>query len=108
MFSQFSMLSCSVAGIEAVIASTRHRYPKHFHTQFGIGLVTSGGQKSLSGRGQVEAGPGDIITVNPGEVHDGRPIGEGSRSWRMLYLAPNCLPKPVANLQQAVNFPLPF
>jgi len=34
----------------------------------------------------VEARPGDIITVNPGEVHDGAPIGEG-RSWSMLFLA---------------------
>ncbi|WP_375781517.1 AraC family ligand binding domain-containing protein [Roseococcus suduntuyensis] len=31
---------------------------------------------SSSGRGPVEAGPGDVITVNPGEVHDGAPIGE--------------------------------
>ena len=35
----------------------------------------------------MESGPGAIITVNPGEVHDGRPIG-GARVWRMLYLAP--------------------
>ncbi|MFC0225977.1 AraC family transcriptional regulator [Serratia aquatilis] len=85
---QFSMPPCSVPGIEVVIAATAHRYPKHFHTQFGIGLITHGAQKSLSGRGLVEARPGDIITVNPGEVHDGRPLGEGTRSWRMLYLDP--------------------
>jgi AraC-like DNA-binding protein len=35
----------------------------------------------------VEAGPGDVITCNPGEVHDGRPIGD-TRTWRMLYLPP--------------------
>ena len=35
----------------------------------------------------VEAGPGDVITCNPGEVHDGRPIGD-ARTWRMLYLPP--------------------
>lgn len=88
MSATFSMQPCTVPGIEAVIASTRHRYPKHFHVQFGIGLMEHGAQKSLSGRGQVEAGPGDIITVNPSEVHDGRPIGEQPRSWRMLYLEP--------------------
>ena len=37
----------------------------------------------------VEAGPGDTITVNPGEVHDGMPIGDGGRSWRMLYIDPS-------------------
>jgi AraC-like DNA-binding protein len=36
----------------------------------------------------VEAGPGDTITVNPGEVHDGMPIGDAGRSWRMLYIDP--------------------
>lgn len=35
----------------------------------------------------VEAGAGDLITVNPGEVHDGAPIGE-SRAWAMLYFPP--------------------
>lgn len=35
----------------------------------------------------VEAFAGDLIAVNPGEVHDGTPIGE-SRTWVMLYLAP--------------------
>ncbi|MGY3611334.1 AraC family transcriptional regulator, partial [Bradyrhizobium sp. Lot11] len=54
---------------------------------FGIGLISSGAQKSLSGRGMVEAEAGEIITVNPNEVHDGTPIGEG-RSWRILYFDP--------------------
>lgn len=47
------------------------------HDQFGIGLVERGAQKSLSGRGMVEAEAGHVITVNPGEVHDGIPLGEG-------------------------------
>lgn len=50
--------------------------------------MTRGGHRSASGRGTVEAGPGDVITVNPGEVHDGAPIGPKGRSWFMLYLDP--------------------
>ncbi len=34
------------------------------------------------------AGPGHFICVNPGEVHDGRAIGGGSRAWRILYFDP--------------------
>lgn len=49
--------------------------------------MLAGAQRSWSGRGTVEAGAGDLITVNPGEVHDGAPIGE-SRTWAMLYLSP--------------------
>ena len=85
---QFRMFRCAVAGVEAVEAETRHVFPRHTHDQFGIGLVYRGAQKSLSGRGIVEAGPGDIITVNPGEVHDGAPIGDSGRAWKMLYFDP--------------------
>src|SRR5207244_1304671 len=37
----------------------------------------------------VEAGPGQFITVNPGEVHDGRPASAAPRAWRILYFAPD-------------------
>lgn len=74
----------TVAGIEAVNANSDISFGRHTHDQFGIGLIDSGGQKSLSGRGYVESNAGDIITVNPGEVHDGTPLG-GPRAWRMLY-----------------------
>ena len=85
---QFRILRCIAPGIEAVEAETRHVFPRHTHEQFGIGVIHHGAQKSLSGRGMVEAGAGDVITVNPGEVHDGAPIGDAGRSWRMLYLDP--------------------
>jgi AraC-like DNA-binding protein len=75
-------------GVEAVTASTSHRFAKHSHATFGIGVIDRGAQKSLSGRGLVEAIAGDVITVNAGEVHDGSPIGDTGRAWRMLYLDP--------------------
>ena len=52
--------------------------------------MTSGAQRSWSGVGPVEAFAGDMITVNPGEIHDGVPIG-GARGLRMLYFAPATL-----------------
>jgi len=85
------MLRCRVAGVEAVEAQTRHAFPRHWHEQYGIGLVQRGAQKSRSGRGMVEAFAGDTITVNPGEIHDGLPIDENGRSWRMLYFDPAML-----------------
>lgn len=84
---QFRMLRSALAGVEAVEAETPHSFDRHTHEQFGIGLISAGAQSSLSGRGMVEAEAGDIITVNPNEVHDGAPIGEG-RSWRILYFDP--------------------
>lgn len=78
----------SLGGLEAVSATSAHVFPKHTHDTYGIGFLSAGGQISASGRGQVEAEAGQLITVNPGEVHDGAPIGRTPRSWHMLYLTP--------------------
>jgi AraC-like DNA-binding protein len=85
---QFRIFPCKVAGIEVIEAATSHSFPRHTHEQYGIGVIHQGAQKSYSGRGMVEAGAGNVITVNPGEVHDGMPIGDAGRSWRMLYFDP--------------------
>ena len=88
MAAEFKIYQSSIAGVDAVAASSRRSFARHTHEQFGIGVIERGAQKSHSGRGMVEAGPGDIITVNPGEVHDGMPIGDAGRAWRMLYFDP--------------------
>jgi hypothetical protein len=78
-------------GIDAMSAATARAFPRHTHDQYGIGIVDAGGHASWSGRGQVEAGPGFFISVNPGEVHDGRAIGGRPRAWRILYFDPAAL-----------------
>ncbi|MBA3448774.1 MAG: AraC family transcriptional regulator [Pseudaminobacter sp.] len=97
---QFRMLRSRSPGVEAVEAETRHVFPRHTHDRFGIGVIHRGAQKSLSGRGMVEAVAGDTITVNPGEVHDGAPIGDASRSWRMLYFDPALIADAVGDMSQ--------
>ncbi|WP_431476536.1 AraC family transcriptional regulator [Massilia eburnea] len=84
----FQVLPCGDARIQAVEAHSSQSFSRHTHEQFGIGLLMQGGSKSFSSCGMVEAGPGDVITVNPNEVHDGAPLGDGGRSWKMLYLEP--------------------
>ncbi len=69
------------------IDSARH-FGRHWHATYGLGVVEQGAQRSASGQGDVEAFAGDLITTNPGEVHDGRPLGADSRRWRMVYLEP--------------------
>ncbi|MGL4281710.1 MAG: AraC family ligand binding domain-containing protein, partial [Albidovulum sp.] len=96
----FRPLPCIAGGILAVEARSARAFPRHSHDQFGIGLIHRGAQASASGRGEVESGPGAIITVNPGEVHDGRPIG-GARVWSMLYLDPGV----VAAARQGLDGP---
>lgn len=82
------MRRTALPGVEAVEAQSRHAFARHSHDCHGIGLMLAGGQTSASGRGPVEALAGDVITVNPGEVHDGTPVGGAARAWRMLYLPP--------------------
>lgn len=78
----------ALPGVVAVSARSARAFARHSHDQFGIGVVEAGAQSSASGRGQVWGQAGDIITVNPGEVHDGVPVDAVGRRWRMLYLDP--------------------
>jgi AraC-like DNA-binding protein len=104
----FRMVRCTIEGIDAVEAETCHSFPRHMHEQFGIGLIHRGAQKSLSGRGMVEAGPGNTITVNPGEVHDGMPIGDHGRAWRMLYFAPRLIADAIDDVTEGTTSEFEF
>lgn len=107
---QFRIYRSRLAGVEAVRAETGHSFPKHTHDQFGIGIIEAGAQTSLSGRGTVQAEAGDVISVNPNEVHDGLPIGE-SRAWSMLYFDPRLIRDLLRDVGEgrfgAVEFPSP-
>lgn len=83
----FLVRKCSIAGVEAIEASTNHVFSRHTHDSYAIGRIVRGGQRSWSGRGLVEARQGNLISSNPGEVHDGHPLGV-SRAWKMLYISP--------------------
>ncbi|RUL79048.1 AraC family transcriptional regulator [Dyella choica] len=83
-------------GVEAWSLFSEHAFPRHAHDQFGIGVITAGAQKSWSGAGTVESAVGDVIMVNPGEMHDGSPIG-GAREWHILYLEPSLVLRELAD-----------
>ncbi len=85
----------ALPGVEAMTLLTDHAFPRHSHDGFGIGVMAAGAQRSWSGIGWVESEAGDVITVNPGEMHDGAPIG-GARGWRMLYLNPALVARELA------------
>jgi gentisate 1,2-dioxygenase len=73
-----------VPGIEAMTLYSNHVFPRHSHDQYGIGIMTSGAQRSWSVIGQVESKAGDVIMVNPGEMHDGMPVDGSPRGWRSI------------------------
>ncbi len=112
MKAQIKVLPTHWAGVTAVQADTDLSFARHTHEQFGVGVMERGAHKSASGRGAVVARAGDLITVNPGEVHDGAPIGDGGRKWRMLYFDPSVIATALADIGEqppvaAVEFSQP-
>jgi AraC-like DNA-binding protein len=97
-----------LAGIDAMSATSARTFPRHTHDQYGMGVVDSGGHASLSDRRQVEAGPGSLIFVNPGEVHDGRAIGGRPRSWRILYFDPIVIEETWRDISDGANSSFAF
>ncbi|MDB4906239.1 MAG: bacterial regulatory helix-turn-helix, AraC family protein [Gemmatimonadetes bacterium] len=95
-------------GIDAMRAHTARSYPRHSHDQYGIGVIDHGGHSSWSGRGQVEAGPGQMICCNPGEVTDGRAGGGAPRTWRMLYLEPEPMRELCADVTESAGAEFTF
>ena len=78
----------ALRGVEAVSLTSIRQFPRHSHDQYGIGVIISGGHRSWSSVGWVDAICGDIIMVNPGEMHDGKPLGGKPHDWKMLFVEP--------------------
>jgi AraC-like DNA-binding protein len=78
-------------GVYATCIESDRHFGRHWHETFGVGWLSHGAQRSASGRGPVEAFAGDVITTNPGEVHDGRPFDGRPRRWQMIYVDPAVL-----------------
>ena len=101
----FTVKRIADLGVELIEAESGRTFSKHVHEQYGIGLVVRGAQRSASGRGQVEAAAGDLISVNPAEVHDGMPIHD-MRRWHMLYFDPVVIAHQLADITAHTGFAL--
>lgn len=78
-------------GVFVTLTDSSRSFPRHWHSTYGLGLIYRGAQRSSSGRGSVEAFAGQCMTHNPGEVHDGAPIGDMARCWRMFHIEPTAM-----------------
>lgn len=73
-----------IRGIHSTHTLSGQHFGRHWHDAYGFGVLEDGAQRSASGRGRVDAFAGQVITNNPGEVHDGSPLGGPTRRWRIL------------------------
>jgi len=71
-----------------------HAFSKHAHEEYAIGASESGIETFHCRGGRHWATPGSLILVNPADLHDGRPVGDGY-SYRMIYVAPEVFEKAV-------------
>ena len=78
------IVAAPVSGVFATWSEGAWEFTRHWHDHYCFGLLDEGAQSWTGRRGRVEAGAGAVINTNPGEVHDGKPIGGASRRWRML------------------------
>lgn len=83
------LLASPWASVHATAIESARHYGRHWHATFGLGVIDDGAHRSASGQGAVDAFAGDIVTTNPGEVHDGRPLGAPVRRWRTVYIEPD-------------------
>lgn len=79
------------AGVYATEIDSARHYGRHSHGTFGFGVLAQGAHRSSSDRVVVDAYAGDIVATNPGEMHDGRPLGAPSRRWTTVYVEPQVL-----------------
>lgn len=56
---------------------TSHSFPKHSHEFYGVYVMLEGAKRFNLRGGNIVAVPGDVIVVNPGEVHDGHTAVDG-------------------------------
>jgi AraC-like DNA-binding protein len=63
-------------------------FPAHSHEHVCIGLMHRGEYSSRYGLRRHCPQPGDVIFVNPGDLHDGRPSGRHGRVYSMLEVDP--------------------
>lgn len=64
-------------------------YDKHAHEEFAFGVTLSGRQDFFSKGVYHRSEPGNIIQLNPDEVHDGHSGVEDPLSYVMLYVQPH-------------------
>lgn len=78
----------NINGIEiSKVESSRHVFPKHAHDDiYALSLITKGASYCLGReKSDLTVNTGQIVALNPGQVHSGIPVGDNSISYWMLY-----------------------
>ena len=75
----------------------RQRFAPHMHDTYAIGVMESGAATCKSLGAESTHAPGDLITIDPEQVHTGEPLSAGGWSYRMLYIPREVMARAVDN-----------
>ncbi|NJK47555.1 AraC family transcriptional regulator [Candidatus Gracilibacteria bacterium] len=84
-----------------------HSFPRHSHESFGIGIVEDGALKYALQEGTHVIPTGNLVIVNPGEVHWGHAAVDTGWTYRIFYPEVALLEKVVSEVRER-NCYLPY
>ncbi len=82
-----------------------HVYPRHTHEGYVIGIIERGAEMFYYQNEIHVASAGNIVFINPGEVHTGEAASDAGWSYRTLYPDIHLLQRAAADLGQS-GFPV--
>jgi AraC-like DNA-binding protein len=95
-------------GLELLRATyITHAFARHAHDTFAIGVIEEGLHTFWWRGANLLTPSGDIVVVNPGEVHTGQAARHAGYTYRMLYPPPDLLQR-VADDIQGRAWGIPF
>lgn len=68
---------------------TTQSFGRHSHDRYALGVISSGVEKLYYRGSYALGGVGSVVTITPGEIHDGLPGHDNGWMYRMLYLDPD-------------------
>ena len=82
----------------------RHAYARHYHEAYALGVILDGSESYYYNHRNHVADTGNVITVNPGEVHTGY-ASDITRGWCyfMFYPTPELIAATMAKLGYPMN-----
>jgi len=64
-------------------------FPKHFHDDYLIQIINKGNNSFYCNGGNYHAVPGDIVLINPGEIHNGNCAIDELLEYNVFYVNPS-------------------
>jgi hypothetical protein len=101
-------LAPELRSIELIAADyVTQRFSPHWHIGFAVGVVTRNMQRFLADGVDWAVGPGDVILLNPGQLHDGSSLHVDGWTSRMAYI-PESTFAALVNGRRGEHLPLRF